>query len=49
MQHGSTVKGSLRIRRATVFDQSGIVMSAPPRPTDLAASRRFWTLGYIDP
>jgi hypothetical protein len=45
MQHGSTLKGSWRIRRATVLDHRGMVMSAPPSPTDLAASKRFWTLG----
>jgi hypothetical protein len=49
MQHGSTPRGSLRILRATVMDHNGSVMSAPPRPTDLAAKRRFWTLGYTDP
>ena len=33
MQHGSTPRGSFKIRRARVFDQSGIVMRAAPRPT----------------
>jgi hypothetical protein len=45
MQHGWTVRGSRRIRRATVFDHSGNVIRVPPKPIDLAASRRFWALG----
>jgi hypothetical protein len=49
MQHGSTVRGRPRIRRANVFDHNGSVMRAPPRPIDLAASKRFWALGYMDP
>jgi pilus assembly protein CpaE len=43
--HGSTDSGRPRMRRATVVDQSGRVISEAPRPTARAASSRFCTLG----